>query len=53
MPEVSQAVEDRFVDCNTDQVEGLTWDEVQQCEVKMMIKRMMTVKFFRRGTWCY
>ena len=40
MPEVSQAVEDRFVDCNTDQVEGLTWDEVQQCEVKMMIKRM-------------
>ena len=32
-PEVSQAVEDRFVSCNTDQVEGLTWDEVQQCEV--------------------
>ena len=32
-PEVSQQVEYRFVDCNNDQAEGLTWDEVELCEV--------------------
>ena len=35
------------MDCNNDQVEGLTWDEVQQCEVKMMRKSMMTVNFLQ------
>ena len=27
-------MEHRFVDCNIDQAEGLTWDEVELCEVK-------------------
>ena len=50
-PEVSQGVEYRFVDCNTDQAEGLTWDEVELCEVDChegMIKMTITVSRLTR-----
>ena len=39
---VEQEEEIAFAACDTDQAEGLTWQEVEQCEVSRCRQRTMT-----------